>query len=422
MLVILYLLVQSQLLITEVMSNVKGSEQTCGDRNEFVEIYNNSPDTIDLTDFFITDFDVTRDEICPWENETILFKYPDVRIHSTLIYPFSYALILDREYVSSDTSGGNAQPYNIPDSTLILTTDDTTIGDGLAVTDPLIFFSNIQACTTSFGTPFDSFDLFPSDPGDGISWERIEIELSDDINNWHQSLDPTGCTPGWENSVSQAYDLAVEDNSVFFIPAVVKNGEDLRIEVWVKNYGLRPADDYFLLMYDDGNCDSVYQSNELLAKLPGAFLSPFDSTRLVYEYSRPSTGKHIIGFHIEYSLDRKLENNIAFKEVMVVSDISELAVSPAIFTPNGDGDDDQLQIDYRLGQAGGLLTILIYDTRGKLVRSIKKKEKCTEERGTLFWDGMSAHGFAMSGMYLVYLEYEFNHRLTKAKKTAVLAR
>jgi hypothetical protein len=51
MLVLLFLLIDSPIIITEVMSNVKGSESGAGspgDRNEFVEIYNLSADTIDL--------------------------------------------------------------------------------------------------------------------------------------------------------------------------------------------------------------------------------------------------------------------------------------------------------------------------------------------------------------------------------------
>ncbi|OGC43370.1 hypothetical protein A2Y85_08450 [candidate division WOR-3 bacterium RBG_13_43_14] len=422
MAVLLFLWAQSQLLITEVMSNVRGSEQTCGDRNEYIEIYNNSPDTIDLASYFITDFDVIPDELHPWENESILVKYPNVRIHSTILYPYSYALILDREYVSSDTSGGHGQLYDIPDSTLIMTTDDTTIGDGLANSDPLLLFSEMQACTTSFGTPFDSLDCFPSDPGDGISWERIDIQIGDEINNWYPSLDPDGCTPGRENSTTQAFDLAVEENSIFYIPAIVKKGEDLRIQIWVKNYGLRPTDDYDLAVFDDINNDRMYQSGELLSRMQGVLINAFDSTLLICEYKHPSQGKHSIGFQVEFLLDKKMENNITFKELLVVNDISELAVNPAIFTPDNDGQDDLLQIDYRLPQAGGSLTILIYDTRGKLVQYIVKKEECMIDQGTIFWDGMGLHGPLMSGMYIVYLEYEFNHRLTRAKKMAVLAR
>ena len=201
MLLLLLVIANSPIVISEVMSNVKGSESTCGDRNEFVEIYNLSADTIDLSTYYIYDYDVIPDEIFPWEDESILINYPGVRINSTHIYPYSYALILDREYTSSDTSGGNVQPYNIPDSTLILTTDDTTIGNGIQNNDPLILYSEIEACTTSFGTPDDSLDNFPYDPGDGISWERINLALPDTITNWHPSIDSSGCTPGRENSV-----------------------------------------------------------------------------------------------------------------------------------------------------------------------------------------------------------------------------
>lgn len=422
MLVIILFWAQSRMLITEVMSNVRGSEQTCGDRNEFIEIYNNSADTIDLADYFITDLDVTPDEICPWDNDSILIRYPSVRIHSTVIFPHAYALILDREYTSSDTSGGNSQPYDIPDSTLILTTDDTTIGDGLSGNDPLLLFSSNDACTTSFGTPFDSLDLFPSDPGDGISWERIDIEIGDEAGNWHPSLAFNGCTPGSENSTTQAFDLGVEANSIYFIPALLKKGEDLRIQMWVKNYGLRTIEDYDLVIFDDLNYDSLFQAGELLIRSPGVSVNAFDSTLLIHEYQHPTQGRHIIGFQLDYPLDKNPANNTAFKELLVVSEISELAISPLIFTPDNDGRDDQLQIDYRLPQAGGSLTILIYDTRGKQVCSILKNHECSVDQGTVLWDGAGQKGTLNSGIYVVYLEYELNSRLTRAKKTAVLAR
>ncbi len=422
MLTLILISIQSPILITEVMSNVKGPEQTCGDRNEYAEIFNNSADTIDLASYFITDFDANPDEIYPWEDELILIKYPHVRIHSTLIYPYSYALIMDREYVSSDTIGGNVQPYEIPDSSLILTTDDTAIGNGLANNDPLLLYSVVDACSTTFGTPFDSLDSFPSDPGDGVSWETIDLQIGDEKSNWHPSLDTAGCTPGRENSTTQAYDLAVEERSIIHSPAVGRTGEDLRIQVWIKNYGLRPADDYDLMIFDDLNNDSVCQSTELLIKMPGAPVNALDSIMLTHAYKQPSQGRHLIGYQVEFPPDKREENNIAFKEFMVLGDISELILSPAIFTPNNDGKDDFLQIDYRLPQPGGLLTISIYDTRGRLVQYVIRKEKCTLVQGTVFWDGKAAGGPLARGMYIVYLEYELNHHAARVKRAAVLAR
>lgn len=425
MFLLFFLLVDSRIIITEVMSNVKGTESGAGspgDRNEFVEIYNHSADTIDLSNYFIYDLDVLADEICPWEDDLLLINYPTLRIHSTLIYPYSYALILDREYVSSDTTGGNVQPYDIPDSTLILTTDDTTIGNGITNNDPIIIYSVADACTTSFGTPYDTLDNFPSDPGDGMSWERIDLMLPDEASNWHPSIDSSGCTPGKENSTTNAFDLAVESQSIIFTPAMLNAGEDVHIEVSVKNFGLRPTDEYELLIFDDQNLDSIINTAELLSTIAGKLVNAFDSVSLFYTYKHPAQGVHSLGFKVDFTYDKNLENNLAFKELEVVGEIGGLALSPRIFTPNNDGKDDYLQIDYRLPESGGLLTISVFDSRGKLLHNICKKEPCSVDKGTLYWNGEAGGRKVPSGMYIVYLEYQYHAKATKAKKTAVLAR
>jgi hypothetical protein len=412
----------SPIIITEVMSNVKGSEVTCGDRNEFVEIYNQSADTIDLADYFIYDFDAPPDEICPWSDDLILIKYPTVRIHSTLIYPGSYAVILDSEYCSIDTTGGNVQPYNFPDSTLILTTDETTIGNGITNNDPLIIYSEINACTTSFGTPYDSLDNFPADPGDGISWERIDLNLPDEPTNWHPSLDPDGCTPGRENSTTNAFDLGLDANSIWFVPASAKTGEDVDITIRVQNLGLRATDEYYLIIFDDQNLDSTFSETELIVQLAGIMVSGLDSADLFYTYEHPTQGSHRIGFRIDFPYDENPANNLAFKELQVLGQIGELAVSPQIFSPDGDGIDDLLQIDYRLPQAGGSLTISVFDMRGIRIHNILKDVSCAMDRGTVYWDGNSSKGKTRIGMYIIYLEYHYQNKTTKAKKVAVLAR
>jgi hypothetical protein len=422
MLVFLFLVAESPVLISEVMSNVRGSEQTCGDRNEYVEIYNQSPDTIDLSTYFIYDFDVSPDTVCPWFNDSILLKYPFVRINSTLFHPYTYALILDREYCKPDTTGGNWQPYAIPDSTLILTTDETTIGDGLATTDPLVLFSEIEGCTTSFGTPFDSLDYFPSDPGDGISWERIDLDVPDSAVNWHPSLDTSGCTPGRENSTANAFDLAVNEQSIFLFPAVAKTGDDVEVEIVVQNLGLRETDAYSLIIFDDINEDSSMNQNELLGELEGVWVSSLDSVSLHYTYEHPAQGAHVLGFEVDFPGDLNPINNLAFKILYVVGEIGELALSPAVFSPNNDGINDRLQIDYRLPEAGGTLTVCIFDTRGIRIHNICHNEPWTSTQGTLYWDGKSSKGNMPIGMYIVYLEYRYHNKRTSAKKTTVLAR
>lgn len=422
MLVLLLLMSGSPVVITEVMSNVLGAETSCGDRNEYVEIYNNCPDTIDLAAFFLSDLDAIADPICPWDNDSILIQYPAVRIQSTLIYPFTYAVVLDREYTKDDTTGGNMQPYEFPDSTLILTTDDTTIGDGLSNNDPLLLYSTVNACTTSFGTPADSLDGFPSDPGDGISWERIDLARPDSATNWHPCLDSSGGTPGRVNSTMTAFDLAVEERSIIFIPAVLNAGEDVSIELYVANYGFVEADDYMLQIFDDENKDSVLSVEECLVEIDGGPIPSYDSTRLSYTYRNPAQGIHVLWFRALCSGDDRPDNNTAGKELKVIGDIGELALMPRVFTPDNDGIDDMLQIDYRLPDAGGYLTLALFDMRGRMLEMFCTREPVHTMSGTLFWDGRIGDTPAQSGMYIVYLEYEHQNRTTKAKKTAVLAR
>ncbi len=418
-------LANSPILITEVMSNVKGPESGIGapgDRNEFVEIYNESGDTIDLANYFINDFDA-EDRICPWEDEAILVKYPTLRIHSTLIYPCSYAVILDSEYISTDTIGGYVQPYDFPDSILILSTDDTSIGGtNLTTTDPIIIYSEADACTTSFGTPYDTLDNFPYDPGDGISLERIDLMLPDLALNWYPSLDSSGCTPGQENSATNDYDLAVEVPSIIFTPASLESDEDLQIEIRIKNIGLRSTDDYRLIIFDDINADSTNDGNEQIADIAGLFVATSDSASLYHTYENPEPGTHHLGFQIDCALDRNPQNNLVFKDLVVFQDVSELMLSPDIFTPNGDGIDDRLQIDYRLPTLGGKLLVKAFDTRGKSVYEICEISDCDNVNGTLYWDGTSSRGKAQTGTYIIYLEYQSGNNITKAKKTTVLAR
>ena len=405
------------------MSNVLGSELTCGDRNEYVEVYNRGTDTVDLATYRIWDLDpAPADEICPWTNDSILIKYPSVRINSTLIGPASYALILDREYCSPDTAGGNWQLYAIPDSTLIVTTDETTICDGLAGNDALILYSVVECCTTSFGTPFDSLDNFPVDPGDGISWERIALDLPDHASNWHPSIDTAGCTPGRPNSVSNAFDLAIDTQSIHFVPAVAMAGEDVRIDIVVSNLGLSGTDEYRLIIFDDQNGDSTMNSGETVADLAGIWVGAQSSVMHSYTCEHPAQGSHLLGFTVEYADDVNPANNRAFKVLIVTGEIGELALMPPVFTPDNDGINDLLQIDYRLPEVPGRLTISVFDTRGIRIFDVCRDEPWTVEQGTLYWDGRSSRGDLPRGIYIIYLEYQYHDRVTRAKKTAVLGR
>jgi hypothetical protein len=408
-----------RIVITEVMSNARGPEATCGDRNEYVELYNDDSLSLDLAGCRLSDSDGIPDSLCAWTNDTILMKYPALRIRTMVMKPFSYALVMDREYLKPDTI--HWQPYRIPDSTLVITTDDTSIGDGLSSNDPLIVYKSAPACTTAFGTP-GLDDGFPDDPGDGVSWERIETAGPDTVANWHPCLDTSGGTPGRSNSASDAHDLSLCSSSVAFHPASVKTGEDVVMEVRVRNAGLRPAQDYHVRIYEDRDRDRIAEPQEQYADLPGTPVPPGDSAVYAPAYVKPASGTHFMAFKVDYPEDIEPADNLVFKEFSVLTSIGPLTLSPPVFSPGADNIDDILQIDYRLPEPGGRLSVLVYDTRGGQVVDICRDRVAIQSRGTLIWNGQADQGPAQTGMYIVYLEYRYRDRKLKAKKTAVLVR
>ena len=226
--------------ISEVMSNPRGSEISSGDKNEFVEIYNPDSVSFSLRNLMISDGDEI-DTLTLFPDSSILNLYPGVIINSYDIPPGGYALIIDREYMdSSDVP----QPYTIPAGTIILTTNDNNIGNGLSNNDPLYLISPDWDTVDTYGTPADPRDSIPINPPDGVSVERINPLSGDDESNWGLSRDSTGSTPGERNSLTIWYDVGLigvsRDSAVM--------GSPLHIEVWIKNFGILPVDSFTVLI------------------------------------------------------------------------------------------------------------------------------------------------------------------------------
>jgi len=79
-------------------------------------------------------------------------------------------------------------------------------------------------------------------------------------------------------------------------------------------------------------------------------------------------------------------------------------VSDKVFSPNGDGFKDFLAIDYNLETQGNLVTINIFDAKGRLVKTLFKNELLALN-GTLKWDGLTDEGRkARIGIYIILAE------------------
>ena len=83
---------------------------------------------------------------------------------------------------------------------------------------------------------------------------------------------------------------------------------------------------------------------------------------------------------------------------------SNFSVSPEVFTPNGDGIDDLLHLYYNNTEVGGLVTIRIYDSSGKVIKHLANNESIGMA-GDFVWDGLSDKSHALRpGIYIIYIQ------------------
>jgi hypothetical protein len=105
------------------------------------------------------------------------------------------------------------------------------------------------------------------------------------------------------------------------------------------------------------------------------------------------------------------------------ADDGAVTITEQIFSPDGDGFNDVVNIDYTFTDPGYVANITIYDSRGRLVRTLVHGELLGTEKGTYSWDGtMDDRTKARVGAYVVYFEvYAADGKVKKYKRSCVLA-
>ncbi len=91
-------------------------------------------------------------------------------------------------------------------------------------------------------------------------------------------------------------------------------------------------------------------------------------------------------------------------------------------SPDSDGFEDVLQINYVTEQAGYTATIHVYDANGRLIDKIAQNELLARE-GTFKWEGITSDGQkAPIGIYVLWIEYfNLEGRVERMKKAIVVA-
>lgn len=97
-------------------------------------------------------------------------------------------------------------------------------------------------------------------------------------------------------------------------------------------------------------------------------------------------------------------------------------LSSKTFSPDYDGFEDLLQINYRFQQSGNMVNVYLYNEQGMLVKTLYRNHLLGTS-GTLFWDGVSDTSQRLPvGIYLVYVEvYNSIDGIKKYRMSCVLA-
>ena len=158
----------SGLVLNEVLNNPIDEQS-----GEFIELSNLGTTAIDLAGLSITDGDQT-DALVAWAGGT------------TVLPSGELALVID---------SGFDGDFVIPANTVVVTTADSHLGNGLSVSDPIsVLEADGVSVIDTWWAPFN--------PGNGTSAEKVEGAAGDVAANWQPCTCATGASPGLANCVS----------------------------------------------------------------------------------------------------------------------------------------------------------------------------------------------------------------------------
>ncbi len=92
-----------------------------------------------------------------------------------------------------------------------------------------------------------------------------------------------------------------------------------------------------------------------------------------------------------------------------------------MFSPNGDGYNDELKIKFSLSKPGYIANVLIFDAIGRQIKHLVKNQSLAQD-GSWLWNGENDDGQRMNiGVYVILVEI-FNQegQVKKIKKTCTL--
>ncbi len=295
----------SVILINEIMPNPSGGEP------EWIELYNNSNETVDLSGWTVNDV-ITRPFV--------------VTIKDRIILPSESFLIL-----TADSSIYNYHK-NVPCLTSVLNIpllnndeDGVVLKDCRGMIIDSMFYSNKDYKLTK-----------------GYSLERRSLKFSSVMkDNWEISKDNEQSTPGRVNSISQKkYDLYIRN--IESEPGNPVAGEDVIISVKILNIGEIDAANYKVEFYYKSGGDK--NSYSLLSGETGRNIKPGDSA--IVFCSRPLQNikdEILLMCRIIYPEDEDTSNNYFYRKILTGYPEGTVEINEIMYAP-GNGEPEWFEL------------------------------------------------------------------------------
>jgi hypothetical protein len=302
---------KGDLLINEIMY------APTGDEPEWVEIYNSSPDSINLKNWKISDSNISTKSVI---STTDIFMVPN----SYLIVTKDLSFSAIHPGVFSVIANFSALNNTTPDAVVLYDAASRSI---------------------------DSVMYQPNWGGqNGKSLERIDVYTSSiSAANWGTSLDSLGCTPGKINSISRLdYDLAISNLTQ---TRIVSNGKMASvINVTVQNIGRQTIDSVIVHFYADHNRSMYPDTLELLTSVVSTqriFLG--DSVQISESLPQLAAGEISVVVVAENLRDERLSNNQASITIKIGYEPRSLIINEIMYDPL-DGQNEWLELYNRSSQ------------------------------------------------------------------------
>ncbi|MBM4165680.1 MAG: hypothetical protein FJ218_01960 [Ignavibacteria bacterium] len=271
-----------------------------GDEPEWVELYNNTGDSLDLKTWKISDNNI----------ET---KVPITSL-TTILPPDSFVVL------TKDTVAFNSIHSTIP--SLLLQVSQlpsfNNTGDEVVVYD-------------ASGSTIDSVQYKPSWGGniEGKSLERIFFDsLSNDSTNWGSC--EIASTPGERNFITPL-DNDVKVKGIFSS----RNESQITISAIVENIGLNVVNNFDVKFFDDGNNDSLAQSNELIGtkSISNTNLNYKDSIEVSFDWNTRFSGRRNIICICDITNDERRSNDTLISSVAFPYAENSIVVNEIMYEP-----------------------------------------------------------------------------------------